>query len=609
DEAIREKKVEISAVKREALREISRIKRAQRPQIQKVAEIVPEALNASRAILTSFDLSAVLRQGGVLSAAHPVLSKDAIEPMLRAFASEHGQETATVMISELPTAELAQQAGLEITTDEASLEAMEEAYMSRLAGKIPGVSHSARAYMTFLNVQRATVFDALVEKLGRGGEVTLDEAKVLANWVNVASGRGNMGRAQGAAAALATVFFAPRYVLSRFQLILGQPLLTGMLKGQRAGRARYMIAQEYVRMATGYALFYGTFAMAAALLWDPDDEDKPTLTFDWRSADFGKLKFGETRIDPLAGHAQAMTLLGRLRSGETVNAQGKVTPLMGEERKYGGPSIAGTLGRFTRSKLSPAVGTGVDVLARENVVGEKVTPASGALDLVTPLIWEDVTEAMEAQGVAKGTAIGILAILGMSSQTYGERTEYQRAKPLDRKELFESFLVGMEWNSAQPAYHELLTEKQREQVDERRDEVRRGLVFRATEAMPIRAKEKSDKTYEQATKRWETTQEEFREMAKEVPYEQAVDLLKWDYAYQAGMRDENSAVEKALKRGATPPQKTGVKARVSTFVGDKRKRVLKEEADILPDDVPLGHQKAPSYKARRAALGKLYGKP
>lgn len=538
---ILEKKAEIAEVKSEAIREINRVKRERRPAIQKAAEVIPEALNAVRAIMTSFDLSAVLRQGGVLSAAHPMLSKDAFVPMLKAFSSERGQAVAAEAIKDLPSAELAQRAGLEITTDAASLSAMEEAYMSRLASRIPGVSHSARAYMTFLNTQRAVVFDALVAKLGRKGEVTLDEAKIIANWVNIASGRGNMGRAQGAATALATGFFAPRYVLSRFQLLLGQPLWTGLLKGQGGQRARALVAKEYARLGTALSLFYGTFALMAALLWDPDDEGKPTVTFDTRSADFGKLKFGDTRVDPLSGLAQVTTLLGRLGRGETVSARGEVRAIRGKEREFISPTVPGVIGRFVRSKLSPAVGTALDILTGENVVGEEATletelvpfrdPAR-PLGAATPLIWEDVYEAMLAQGATKGTALGILAILGASSQTYGDRFTYERGSAAERKEQFEKDLKHMKWNTPPLAYSDLLSPKQRKQAEQRRAEKKRAAVYAAFHE-PDRETHQSDETFEVSIAKRDNALEAFREMG--LSHDEAQEMLA-GYFWQSGKK-------------------------------------------------------------------------
>ncbi len=48
----------------------------------------------------------------------------------------------------------------------------------------------------------------------------------------------------------------------------------------------------------GLGTAYGV-AMILGMLWDDDDEDKPTISFDPRSPDFGKIRFGDTRVDPL----------------------------------------------------------------------------------------------------------------------------------------------------------------------------------------------------------------------------------------------------------------------------------------------------------------------
>ncbi len=573
--AILEKKAQIEEIKEQATREIVRVKREQRPNIQKVIELAPEAINASRAIITSFDLSAALRQGGVLTAAHPLLSKEAIVPMLEAFASEHGQAKATAMIHDLPSIKsgLGKRAGLEITSSEDSLMAMEEAYMSRLAEKIPGVAGSARAYMTFLNVQRGLVFESLVNKLGRGGKVTDAEAKVIANWVNVASGRGNLAQAQGAAAALATVFFAPRYVLSRFQLLIGQPLWTGVWKGEGGWRARRLIAAEYGRASGGLAAFYTTVGLMAALLYGDDDEDKPTISFDPRSADFGKIRFGDTRIDPLSGLSQVIRLLGQLGSGQRVNSRGEVKYLAGDKRKYAEKGWWDTASWFARTKLAPALGTAIDIRTGENVVGDKVTPATGLMSLATPLVFDEMVDAMEAQGIPKGTAFSILAILGMGVQTYGDWTEYKQGSEggvfgatkrllvgvdeARQTELFEKDLERMQWDSPAPAYSEFLTPKQLNQFEARRKEEKRAVVHNATLPKPARAKKKSALDYEQALKTWEKNQEQFKQMSEGVSHEEALDLFKWHLAYLAGERDWHAKVQEAIKNGTTPPPFTG----------------------------------------------------
>jgi hypothetical protein len=89
-----------------------------------------------------------------------------------------------------------------------------------LAEKIPGVRASNRAYVVYLNRLRADMFDAMSATLARNGEPTMAEYKAIAQYINVATGRGSFGKKfDKATDALAAVFFSPRYVASRFNFI------------------------------------------------------------------------------------------------------------------------------------------------------------------------------------------------------------------------------------------------------------------------------------------------------------------------------------------------------------------------------------------------------
>lgn len=71
---------------------------------------------------------------------------------------------------------------------------------------------------------------------------------------------------------------------------------------------------------------------------------------------------------------------------------------------------------FLRSKLAPVPGAILNVSAGENMIGETVTPLSAAGELVTPMSVGNLVDVLEAQGMARGTAINLLGILGMSVQ-------------------------------------------------------------------------------------------------------------------------------------------------------------------------------------------------
>jgi hypothetical protein len=198
-------------------------------------------------------------------------------------------------------------------------------------------------------------------------------------------------------------------VASRFQLLVGQPLWKGNAKTRKA------IAAEYARYLGGLGLFYSLAYLMG--LGADDDKDKPKMTFDPRSSDFGKVRFGNTTIDPLSGLTQTTVLIGRLATGKSKPRYGKAVPLRGKV-PYGGATTTDTLARFLRSKLSPWLGTTVDLLQGENVVGEKVTPTDVAMNSIVPLSFRDVYQVMQEQGIPKGTALSLISLFGMGLQTY-----------------------------------------------------------------------------------------------------------------------------------------------------------------------------------------------
>jgi hypothetical protein len=118
-----------------------------------------------------------------------------------------------------------------------------------------------------------------------------------------------------------------------------------------------------------------------------------------------------------------------LISGETKKQDGKIVPIRGEKVPYGGQETSDVITNFGRSKLAPIPGAVWNVLAGENVVGEETTPGAVARDLVVPMSWDSLTEAVKDRGVSEGVAVSILSLLGMGLQTY----EKYQPKPKKKK--------------------------------------------------------------------------------------------------------------------------------------------------------------------------------
>lgn len=359
--------------------------------------------NAARQIITTLDFPPVFRQGAFIAFGNPVRAAKATGSGFKAMFSDFNARKTLAEINARPNAPLYARAKLYLADMDGSPSAREEAFVGRLVEKIPGVRSaihaSERNYTVFLNQLRADTFDAMAASLSRNGEPTMEEAKAIAKFVNVATGRGDFGQFEMAMTGLAPVFFSPRYVASRLQLLAGQPLYGG------TAATRQVIAKEYAKMLIGVGVLY-----AIALAAGAEIEDDPTLS------DFGKLKFGNSRLDPLGGLSQTAVISSRLLGGvgKTVGSW-----VSGEPRETSFANDEGDMAwRFLRSKFSPVVSTAMNLSIGTTSGRDKVTPGQVAKDLSVPLSFRDLKTTIEHQGVPAGTAMWLASLFGMGLQTY-----------------------------------------------------------------------------------------------------------------------------------------------------------------------------------------------
>ena len=427
------KELERLQFKRDELqREIRRRIQALKPRTI-FERFVQNPFNAARNIITSFDFSAVFRQGGFTVLGHPVRAAKTLVPMFRAFVSERQQAKIEAEIQERPNAPLYQRTKLFIAPTDGTyrLGQREESMQTNIFDNVPGgnkikkiltgpIRASNRAYATFLNLLRVDSFDIMAAGLSKDGEVTLDEAKVIANFVNASTGRGSLGKFEKAAEGLNVAFFAPRYVASRFQLLGGAittPVKAVVGKNKRVQR---QIVKEYARYLIGMATVY---ALAALTLDDEAFEWNPT------SSDFGKIKIGKTRLDPLSGISQVTVLLSRFFAGSLKSSTtGEINPIVGEDVGFGKVDLVDVISNFLRYKLSPMFGTVLSLRLGVDPVGQPFGPEDLPENLLVPLAMREVFETIEEQGLARGTALSILAIFGMGIQTYGSTTQKKQTR-------------------------------------------------------------------------------------------------------------------------------------------------------------------------------------
>ena len=393
----------------------------------KAREAAMDAINLPRAINTAWDASAPFRQGVVLAVGHPVRFTQNIVTMFKSMARERIAVAIDDAIRAHPNFELFTGSGrrnplfiAERTAIGRGLAAREEAYMSRLAQKVPGIRVSERGYVTFLNKLRMDVANdvyagwqrnaargprtsgvgRLVDRLTGGGKpITERDLDELMLFLNRATGRGGLGSLEDSAPILNATFFSPRLQASRVSLPLSLATSTP--------RVRALVAKDL-------AAFVGTGLTVLGMLSLSDDVD---VEIDPRSSDFGKIRVGKTRLDFWGGFQTIARFMAQL--------------ITNERRGLGSGSTIGlnridTVGRFLQSKLGPPAGLAVDLLTGRTFLGEELTPtlggAGGVLkqvyDRMFPFFLQDMIDAVREQGLTGGF-LALPGGLGFSVQTFG----------------------------------------------------------------------------------------------------------------------------------------------------------------------------------------------
>ncbi len=382
---------------------------------RKALAIVSAPLNASRSLITAFDQSAAGKQGGILSLTHPKSGMKALAAMFRAYSTSKAA-TDYEAILKRPNARLYKHSGLYIAEGPGgSLTAREESFCSNLAEMLPygvgkGIKWSERTFSAYLNRLRVDVFDTLAETLLRSDTPpTTRELKAIANYINVATGRGDLGAASKYAQELATVFFAPRLTLSRFQFLAGQPLYGG------SNRTREIIGQEYAKYLIGLAVVYQLGQMCGG-----------DVDFDATSSDFGKLRFGKTRVDVLSGLGVSAVFVERELTGKYKTTGGKTFKLRGEEAT--GKNSWDVALSFLRTKLSPAYGAAANLWTGEDPLGQEVTKGQVAAGMVVPLSLKETGTFLVQLDLPEATVFSLLSLFGVSASYYQNKFNKESQK-------------------------------------------------------------------------------------------------------------------------------------------------------------------------------------
>ncbi len=403
----------------------------------KMASVGAKALKGlaatSRTMMTTGELSFLLRQANFRAWTRP---KDAMRSFAVAARSLLSPRYARHMDDAFRFSK-AGKAGVEHGLflgrfdDGARLLGREEVFMAEWLHRVPGLGKVVKAfergYVSGLNQIRLDWFDEgyrILQRTGKAGDDDL--VRKWAAYVNNMTGRAdidNIVEANKAMRGMAEIakqtLFAPRFTASKWnrhrvaaQLMFGKETpnaMRRMLAGDTLLRWR-----RYERLAH-YAKQNGF-----------EVEENP------QSADFLKIRVGDTRFDVLGGDMQLQVLAARLVTGETKDTStGLVRDVLASEIAQ----------RYAAGKLNPLWSLAIDKVVGATFEGEDIDDpkvlAKTIRNKFIPLYLQDIKDKIfleyETEGGTYADAIesGVstigLGFLGAGVQTYepSARKEYE----------------------------------------------------------------------------------------------------------------------------------------------------------------------------------------
>ena len=413
---------------------------------RKAFDEIMDILGIPRLLLATLDFSAPLRQGLLSLGGHPVRWTKTTGPAFRAALSgdyeaglrsrrenhkNYGLFTGQTDVAAGEGGGF----GLHQTDPDGMMSDREEAFMSRFlqkmpdrAGKIPVIGATAkpllrgagklmgypirfsdRGYNSFLNELRFNLMNDAWEswkasgkgfdKNGKPTAETVQDAKHLARWFNISTGRGDLGAAEPLAPLLSNILFSPRLAAARLETPYELFRLDHSMR----------VKQHVVRDVAGTTML-GTTVLGLAAMAGADVDLDPT------SSDFGRIQVGNSRVDIWGGFqplVRTMFRLGQMRRKST--GTGKSTDL-----DAGG--AANEIWSFWRNKLAPVPGFGADVLGGGTFTGDEINWEEENVkrelwNRFVPLMLQDLEESYASDGV-RGMWLAAPSFFGTSVISY-----------------------------------------------------------------------------------------------------------------------------------------------------------------------------------------------
>jgi len=294
----------------------------------------------------------------------------------------------------------------------------EEAFPSSLPEKIPLLGRLFKGAEAAFNGgamrMRADLADKYIKLAEKNGLDMLnkDEAVGVGKLINSMTGRGSIGKLETIGKEVNATFFSIKFFKSNFDT------LTAHLLDKKMGAFEKKEARKnLLRIVGGVA-----GVLTTSELLQPGSTE-----LDPRSANFGKIKIGNTRFDVTGGMASLISTASRLtptlHNGEwgfwtKSSITGKYTKL--GTGKYGERTALDVMEAFWENKLSPLAGVLRDVWRGKDFQGRQPTVKTLLKGATTPLPIQTFTELLNDPKSAPLIPAMLFEQIGFGVQTYGK---------------------------------------------------------------------------------------------------------------------------------------------------------------------------------------------
>lgn len=360
----------------------------------------------SKAILSSMDNSALLRQGLPTLLTHPSVwqraARKSFVDLVKAFGSDQVINEMHAEIVSRPTYDLMTRAGLAVGVKE-------EAFPESLPEKIPVIGRAFRAseaaYLGFQNRTRADLFELYMRVWQKSGlDLDAAELKGIGTMVNAMTGRGYMGKLESSAELLNHMFFSPRNMAAKIHTLtshLFDPTATSFARKQAAINLAKIIGLSAVVLLLAKAVspasidlnpLSPTFGKIQHKTRTQADVLLGTIA-DGLGITVNTYKHHPTTFDMTAGSAAYVTLAARVAN--------RISKSLGHPMVNDKRDTWSDITNFVENKYAPTPQTVKAVMQNRTFSGQKPTIGNTIESMVVPL---PIQNAMELEQERKRNA-------------------------------------------------------------------------------------------------------------------------------------------------------------------------------------------------------------